>query len=136
MTEDYEYIRSFFRKYSGIYDIVVMPLALVRKKVVAMAGVPDGAAVLDVATGTGKQGFAFARKGYNVTGIDLSEDMISIARRKNRFPNVRLEIGDGTALPYESDRFDISCVSFALHDMPLAFREELFHPPAYMINRR
>lgn len=32
-----------------------------------------GLRILDVATGTGKQAFAFAKKGYDVIGVDLSD---------------------------------------------------------------
>jgi demethylmenaquinone methyltransferase/2-methoxy-6-polyprenyl-1,4-benzoquinol methylase len=122
MTEDREYIKSFFREHARIYDIASMPLAGVRKKAASMVKERDGAKVLDVATGTGKQAFAFARKGYQVTGIDLSEEMLEIARRKNKYRNLKLESGDATNLPYDSNHFDITCISYALHDMPASFR--------------
>jgi ubiquinone/menaquinone biosynthesis C-methylase UbiE len=125
MTEDREYIQSFFREYAGIYDIVSLPLAGVRKKAANMVKAQNGAKVLDVATGTGKQAFAFARKGFQVTGIDFSEEMLAIARRKNRYRNLKLETGDATNLPYANDQFDITCISYALHDMPLSFRGQV-----------
>jgi ubiquinone/menaquinone biosynthesis C-methylase UbiE len=125
MTEDREYIKSFFREHAGIYDIASMPLAGVRKKAADMVKARNGAKVLDVATGTGKQAFAFARKGYQVTGIDLSEEMLQIARRKNKYPGVKLETGDATSLPYDNDHFDITCISYALHDMPPSFRGQV-----------
>ncbi len=126
MTEDYyPYIKGFFKKYSGIYDIVALPLATVRKKVVKLAGATGGAEILDIATGTGKQAFAFAKKGYKVTGIDLSEDMLKIARKNNKYKNLKLEVGDATRLPFEDNKFDVSCVSFALHDMPSEIREKV-----------
>jgi ubiquinone/menaquinone biosynthesis C-methylase UbiE len=125
MTEDREYIKSFFREHAGIYDIASMPLAGVRKKATDMVNAHNGAKVLDVATGTGKQAFAFARKGFQVTGIDFSEEMLQIARRKNKYPGVKLENGDATNLPYANDHFDITCISYALHDMPPSFRGQV-----------
>jgi demethylmenaquinone methyltransferase/2-methoxy-6-polyprenyl-1,4-benzoquinol methylase len=125
MTEDREYIKSFFREHAPIYNIASMPLAGVRKKAANMVKERDGAKVLDVATGTGKQAFAFARKGYQVTGIDLSEEMLAIARRKNKYRNLKLESGDATNLPYASNHFDVTCISYALHDMPGSFREKV-----------
>ena len=60
MTEDYyPYIKNFFKRWAGIYDIVIFLLAGVRKKTVAITGAGAGAEVLDVATGTGKQAFAY-----------------------------------------------------------------------------
>ncbi len=124
MTEDYyPYIKDFFKKYSGVYNIVALPLVRVRKKVVIMARVAlrqaqgERAEVLDIATGTGKQAFAFAKSGYKVIGIDFSEDMLKIAIRNNKYRNLKLEVGDATNLPYENNRFDATCVSFAIHDM-------------------
>lgn len=126
MTEDYyPYIKNFFKRWAGIYDIVIFLLAGVRKKTVAITGAVAGAVVLDIATGTGKQAFAFARAGYNVTGIDLSEDMLKFARKHNKYDNLKLVSGDATSLPFDDSRFDVACVSFALHDMPAAVREKV-----------
>jgi ubiquinone/menaquinone biosynthesis C-methylase UbiE len=119
MTDDYySYIQGFFKKWAGIYDIIVFLLAGMRGKVVEITAALKGARVLDVATGTGKQAFAFGKKGFNVTGVDLSEDMLQIARKNNKFANVKLEAGDATALAYPENSFDVTTVSFALHDMP------------------
>ncbi len=38
--------------------------------------------ILDLACGTGNYTFLFAKRGYDVTGVDLSQEMISIAREK------------------------------------------------------
>ena len=38
--------------------------------------------ILDIACGTGNYTFILAKRGYKVTGIDSSSEMISIARRK------------------------------------------------------
>lgn len=46
--------------------------------------------VLDICCGTGEHALRMARLGYEVTGIDLSQDMIDIARRKAA--DARLEI--------------------------------------------
>jgi len=121
----YPYIKGFFKKFAGIYNIVAFPLVTVRKKMVKMAGAGEGAEILDVATGTGKQAFAFARNGYRVTGVDLSGDMLKIARRNNKYANLELKELDAAHLPFEDAKFDVSCVSFALHDMPSVIRERV-----------
>jgi len=38
--------------------------------------------ILDSACGTGNYAFALTRKGFNVTGTDISEEMITIAQKK------------------------------------------------------
>ena len=126
MTEDYyPYIKNFFKRWAGIYDIAIWLLAGVRKKTVAMTGAGEGAEILDVATGTGKQAFAYAKNGYKVTGIDLSEDMLKIARKHNKYQNLKLESGDATKLPFEDNRFDVTSISFGLHEMPSDIREKV-----------
>lgn len=42
-----------------------------------------GASVLDLACGAGRHAISFAKKGYKVTGIDLSENLLSFAREKS-----------------------------------------------------
>jgi ubiquinone/menaquinone biosynthesis C-methylase UbiE len=126
MTDDYyPYIKGFFKKWARIYDVIIFLLAGVRGKVVETTAAGKGAEVLDVATGTGKQAFAFAKKGYNVTGIDLSEDMLKIARKNNKYNNLKLEAGDATAMAFPENRFDVASISFALHDMPLSVDEKV-----------
>jgi len=79
---------------------------------------------LDIATGTGGQVYAFLKKGYNAIGIDLSEAMIKIAKKKNRHLKANFLIADSKNLPFKDNSFDISSISFALHEMPLSIREK------------
>lgn len=43
---------------------------------------PVTAKVLDMACGTGRHSILFAKKGFDVTAIDLSKNMLSVARQK------------------------------------------------------
>lgn len=84
--------------------------------------------ILDIATGTGQVAFLLAehlsRLGVpaEIHGIDISERMIEIARKKSatkQFRGVKLtfSVGDAGALPYEGDSFDIATVTFGLRNM-------------------
>ena len=44
--------------------------------------VRENAAILDLGCGTGLHALELAKRGYKVTGIDLSPDMIAVAQRK------------------------------------------------------
>jgi len=123
--EYYSYIKKLFGKWVPIYDIVDLFLSEVRDKVGDFTDAKNGSRVLDVATGTGKQAFAFAKKGYEVIGIDLSEDMLKVANKKNKYENAKFIVADATNIPYKDNFFDVSCISFGLHDMPLAIREKV-----------
>lgn len=93
-----------------------------RRRAVAVTAARPGSRILDIGTGTGKQALAFGAAGYDVVGIDLSEDMLRVATRKNRYRNVRFEVARATELPFEDETFDVYTVAFALHDMPRYIR--------------
>lgn len=113
-----EMVDEEFRRLAPIYDLFAMLVRGMRRRAAALAQVPAGGRILDVCTGTGEQALAFARLGYEVDGLDLSEDMLAVAARKDRDGRVRWRHGDATRLPYGDDTFALSTVSLALHDMP------------------
>lgn len=83
--------------------------------------------ILDVATGTGAQALAFCRDCYEVADIDLSEAMLAVANRKRKkkgLGNVTFGVADATNLPFADGSFDLSCISFALRDMPPAVQRK------------
>jgi len=125
VNDYYSYIHKSFGKWASVYDLFVLPISSVRGKVVSLAEAKEGSKILDVCTGTGKQAFAFAEKGYEVVGIDLSPDMLTVARRKNKYKNVKLKVADATNIPFADKSFDVSCISFALHDMPHEIRHKV-----------
>ncbi len=104
------------------YNSMTLPLTRVRDRVVDFTAADIDSKILDVATGTGQQAFAFAKRGYDVIGIDLTEAMLSVARKHNPNGLVKLEVGDATHLRFEEGSFDVACISFALHDMPPTIR--------------
>ncbi|HWQ49364.1 MAG TPA: methyltransferase domain-containing protein, partial [Methanosarcina sp.] len=123
--EYYLLVRKAFAILAPFYDIVAAPFSGVRDRMVNFTGAQKGSKILDIATGTGQQAFAFAKKGCEVIGIDLSEAMLNVAKKKNKYRNAKFEIADATNLPFEDNSFDISSISFALHEMPLSIREKV-----------
>lgn len=65
--------------------------------------------ILDVGCGTGELSLLFAEMGHKVTGIDISKNMLEIAKSKARTSkaNVSFEIGDAENPTYNSSSFDI-----------------------------
>jgi ubiquinone/menaquinone biosynthesis C-methylase UbiE len=128
MAEEKEYYaltKKAFNFLAPIYNIMTLPLIGVRNQVVDLTNAPKGSTILDVATGTGQLAFAFAKRGYDVTGVDITESMLEIARKHNKDGLVKFEAADATHLRFEANSFDVSCISFALHDMPPKIREKV-----------
>jgi len=123
--EYYSLSRRVYAAFAPFYDAVVFPFRKLRPAVATAVDPGPRARVLDVATGTGAQAFAFAERTREVVGIDLSDAMLRIARRKNRFANVTFQKADAANLPFQDASFDASCVSFALHEMPGSVRERV-----------
>lgn len=120
----YAFQATAWRILAPVYDAIVFPLRRMRQRVARLAGIAPGMRVLDVATGTGKQAFAFADAGADVTAIDLSPAMLRVARRKAVGRAIDFREGDARALPLADASFDRSCVSFGLHEMPASVRRE------------
>jgi demethylmenaquinone methyltransferase/2-methoxy-6-polyprenyl-1,4-benzoquinol methylase len=119
MDKDYyQYIRGWFGRWAWFYNFIALPLTCVRNKVADLIDKGDKIKILDVCTGTGTQAFAFAKRGYEVLGIDLSEKMLWVAKKKNKYENMRFVVADAAKMPFENDYFDFACISFGLHDMP------------------
>ncbi len=123
--EYYSMNKRVYAIFAPFYDFVAFPIGKLRRDVAASAGVDARSRVLDVATGTGAQARAFAEKAGEVVGIDLSESMLCIARRKNRSHNLMFQQADATELPFGDASFDVSCISFGLHEMPRSIRERV-----------
>jgi len=137
VEEDYySYIKKWFRKWAPVYDLVDIFISGVRDKVVDFTNARKGSKILDVAAGTGRQTFAFAKRGYLVEGIDLSEEMLEVAHRKNNFENAKFQVADATNLPFKDEEWDVSCVSFALHDMPSSIRERVLEEMVRVTKRK
>lgn len=66
-----------------------------------------GAEVLDVGCGGGFLSNELARKGYKVTGVDLSPESLRVAKNHDRTGMVRYEVADAYHLPYQNESFDV-----------------------------
>jgi len=97
-------MKDVFLKYSEYYDLLYSDknyqqevnyiVDIIQKEL------PNAKTILDLGCGTGVHANLLAEKGYHVTGIDLSDKMISIANNslKNRYnknkEKLHFEVGD------------------------------------------
>lgn len=117
--KDYQWYNvNWFRRMAPVYDYVEFILSGLRKKVANKIH-DSNAKILDIACGTGNQSIAFARRGFSVVGIDLSPDMLNYANKKIKsFYKLKFICKDAAKIPYKDSTFDVSSISFGLHDMP------------------
>ncbi|HUH15644.1 MAG TPA: class I SAM-dependent methyltransferase [Gaiellaceae bacterium] len=80
----------------------------------------DGAAFLDVACGTGGIAERAAARGADVTGSDFAPGLVETARRRaaEQGLDIRYEVGDAEALPYEDGAYDVVASCFGVMFAP------------------
>jgi len=66
-----------------------------------------GKTLLEVGCGTGHWSRFFSEYGFEVTGVDVSERTINIAKSKN-ISNASFQLADGHSLPFEDSSFDVT----------------------------
>ncbi|MFH1197197.1 MAG: class I SAM-dependent methyltransferase [bacterium] len=65
--------------------------------------------ILDVGCGTGRHAVELAKRGYKITGIDLSEDQLNRARQKAKDANVEVKFLQADARNFKFDeKFDFA----------------------------
>ncbi len=105
-------------------DDVVQWLAPFGAAMIGHAGLKPDSHVLDVAAGTGEPGLTAAAMvpAGSVTVTDLSENMLTVARKRPppgpRLENVRTQVSEAAALPFEDGRFDAVLCRFGFMLFP------------------
>lgn len=72
--------------------------------------------VLDLGCGIGAYHQGLKNRFHELHGIDVSPRSVEVAKRNNPF--VHYETFDGTRLPYDDERFDVSFAICVMHHVP------------------
>jgi len=132
------YVRTLFATIADRYDFITRVLSYGqdrrwKRRLVALASPAAGTRALDVATGTGDIAFAVAARGARVIGLDVTERMIELARRRTSAslqprasslepPASSLQpsflVGDMLALPFRDAAFDLVTTGYGLRNVP------------------
>lgn len=120
--EKSQQVRAMFDNIAPAYDFMNRAMTfgidkLWRRKAVRLIGKEKPARILDVASGTGDLAILLSRRipEATVLGVDLSEGMLDIGRKKvaeaGLDRRVSFQVADCLSLPFPDDGFD--CVSVA-----------------------
>lgn len=120
-----EQVEQMFDNIAHRYDFLNRFLSLGidkgwRKKAIKMLAAHKPKRILDVATGTADFAIAtLALEPEEVIGVDISEGMLEIGRKKiaaKGISNMRLDAGDSEDLKYEDASFDAVIVAFGVRN--------------------
>ena len=122
-----EEVREMFDNIAPKYDLLNHTLSMSidrvwRRRVVGEVRRAKPGRILDVATGTGDLAIAIARRtrDVQVLGVDLSEQMLAVARRKIEARGldgrIVLDRGDAERLAVADASVDVATVAFAVRN--------------------
>jgi len=119
------YNERVFSEIAPRYDFITRALSFWHDaawKRVLISWLPplDAPVCADLACGTGDIAFLLAGKypRGRVSGLDITEPMLALARRRNAHDNVRFIHGDMAGLPLTSGTADIVTGGYALRNAP------------------
>src|SRR4051794_30954109 len=111
-------VEQFTRQAAGFSSAAAMNDAGAMALLLEAARLGPEDAVLDVACGPGIVTAVLAREAGTVVGIDLTPEMLELARSRyaeDGLENVRIDLGDVTELPYRDGEFSRVVCRYALH---------------------
>ncbi len=120
-------VREMFDNIAPAYDVMnrMMTLGIDRswrRKAVRTVAGTQPVAILDIATGTGDLAILLANSipGATVTGVDLSDGMLEVGRRKvaeaGLADRISFRTGDALALPFDDNTFDAITVAYGVRN--------------------
>ncbi len=120
-------IASMFNSISARYDLLNHLLSFGvdrfwRRAVVRRIQAEKVVNVLDIACGTGDLTIALWKKGLNVTGVDIAEKMVEIAKKKSSVLNISEKaapqyiIAPAESLPFGHNSYDAVTIGFGIRN--------------------
>jgi phosphatidylethanolamine/phosphatidyl-N-methylethanolamine N-methyltransferase len=119
---DADAVRAAYRRWAGIYDLAFGGVSAIgRRRAAARVNELPGSRVLEVGVGTGLA-LPHYRPGKRITGIDLSAEMLALARKRVADREIGgidalLEM-DAEAMEFPDGRFDIAVAMFVASVVP------------------
>ncbi len=106
-----------FGKVSSLYDKsrVTYPKELI-DDIITYSKIKPNAMILDVGCGSGQATLPFAERGYNTVGLDISKELITIAKKKcSQFKNTKFELSSFEKAKFNKNSFGLITSGLAWH---------------------
>ncbi|GAA2027423.1 bifunctional demethylmenaquinone methyltransferase/2-methoxy-6-polyprenyl-1,4-benzoquinol methylase UbiE [Yaniella flava] len=117
-------VADMFDRIADRYDLMNLVMTLGQeprfiRDTVNAAQLGQAPKVLDIATGTGDLALEAAnqRYGAEVYGLDISNEMLEVARSRPGGENIVWQTGDAMELPYDDDTFDAVTHGYLLRNV-------------------
>lgn len=119
-----EEVRVMFNDIASKYDLMndVLSFGIHRiwkKKFVKLLNLKKDDKILDLASGTGDIAFEEYKYTKNVTASDFCNGMLSVAKERAKERNIDITFMqiDALNIPFESDTFEASTISFGIRNV-------------------
>ncbi|MBI2044647.1 methyltransferase domain-containing protein [Candidatus Pacearchaeota archaeon] len=110
-------LKTTFGKVSGLYHSARIGYASkLFSDIVKISNIKKNSVILDVGSGTGKSAEFFAKHGYNLIGLDIGKELVSIAKAElQNYPNLSFKIGSFEKTKFKPNTFDLIISGQAFH---------------------
>lgn len=122
-------LRNNFSKISALYDQVRVsyPPKLIND-IVMYSKISKNSNVLDVGCGTGQATLLFAERGFSIIGVDISKQMIAVAKQKCvPFPKCQFAVSSFEQVDFPESSFGLIVSGLAWHWVRPGGRYEKAH---------
>ena len=129
---------EFFDKHAPIYDDNEFTTNTIQEIdfLLEELDISPGASILDVGCGTGRHAVELAQRGYIVTGVDISAEMLSKANDKAKAAGVSVEWvhSDATRLSLDKEFDSAICLCEGAFGLLGSGDDAIEHPSAILRN--
>jgi ubiquinone/menaquinone biosynthesis C-methylase UbiE len=119
-------------KFYDLFDLIFLLGSKGNPRLGLLDAISNGSQrILEVCVGTAASSILVAshHAENHILGIDISDEMLAIARRKiaqKKLTNLQVLNMSATAMQFTDNHFDVVMASFALHEFAKALREKVF----------
>jgi len=110
-------LRTAFGKVGSLYDKsrVTYPQQLI-DDIIIYSKIKPNATILDVGCGSGQATLPFAERGYNTVGLDISKELLTIAKEKcSPFKKAKFKLSSFENAKFNKNSFDLITSGLAWH---------------------